>query len=560
MRKPTPTPVQQTSQFLYHLLKLHLLAIARMQCWCRLTKSLVVTEFLVHIFLLIFFIVNNHSFFYYFLGSSIRNGRPWGPLSRRRPVEEELTENQKASFELPNEVRFADRLLKSSKKIDQYQNHFDVHSVPLVKSDDSRSTFERFSFGNPDQHAEHRAFLVLGSNRLSQAQFINGIVNYIFNVEKNDKFRFQLIKEEEIGAEINCIKVYDVHHANGFRVPFSITIVAVPIYNDDADDSQVLFKFQTTAKMLLEFLEDDGRINKLNMICNLVSDNLYNQSLSILGKDVAGSITDCWEPFNYLDGYCSWHHSLTIQRFFAALTEKNVNSLPLTRQLLKERILLEGKLNTLKSLIEIGCEKMKAIDKAKSTIVFCDSHIESTEDVEENDIQELAKKVWLPTGEYAYNCDRCFFTCNNSFVVGEEKDSTSSAHAVFEGKTLSGFCSICPEKCSLKMHFNQHFRWVKQEMKNNSSQSRPSAENKMRWSDMKSISSDQITMLQNHLKENGTTMLKHFQAAWGCLQHLNKNALHGTSFFTKRLFDILNNAEQQLKELGYQEEIDSLRN
>ncbi|EFX70923.1 hypothetical protein DAPPUDRAFT_112264 [Daphnia pulex] len=238
---------------------------------------------------------------------------------------------------------------------------------------------------------------------------------------------------------------------------------------------------------------------------DLVSDNLYNQSLSILGKDVAESITDCWESFNYMNGTCSWHNSLTIQRFFAALTKKNVNSLPLTQQVLKERLLLEEKLNILKSLIEIGCEKMKAIDKAKSTIVFCDSHIESRDDI-------------------------------------------------------AGFLFHLPGKVQSKKHFNPHFRWVKKERKNNSGQSRPSAENKMRWSDMKLIGSDQITLLQNHLKENGTTMLKHFQATWGFLQHLNKNALPGTSFFTKGVFDILNNAEQQLKELGYQEGIDSLRN
>ncbi len=179
----------------------------------------------------------------------------------------------------------------------------------------------------------------------------HGII-YIFNVEKDDLFCFQLIKEEEIGAaEMNCIKVYEVHHANGFRVPFSITIVSVPNFDDDVHDSDV-FKFQITVRMLLEFLEVDGRINELNMICNLiVAGNVSYQSLlSILGKYVAaGNIISNWEPFNYLDGItCSWvYHTLSIQRFFAALTEKNIHSLTLTQQVLEERRLLEETLNKL---------------------------------------------------------------------------------------------------------------------------------------------------------------------------------------------------------------------
>lgn len=146
-----------------------------------------------------------------------------------------------------------------------------MHAVPLIKSDESCSTFKRFFFGNPDEQAESRSFLVLGSNR-TQAQFINGIANYIFNVEQNDNFRFQLISmlEEETADEINRIKVYDVNHAKGFRIPFSITIVAVTCYDDDADDSK-FFQYQNMAKSLLELLEDDGGIQELDTICNLVS-------------------------------------------------------------------------------------------------------------------------------------------------------------------------------------------------------------------------------------------------------------------------------------------------
>ncbi len=250
-----------------------------------------------------------------------------------------------------------------------------MHTVPLIKSDESRSTFERFSFGNPHEQAESQSFLVLGSNR-TQAQFINGIVNYIFNVEQNDNFRFQLITmlEEETADEITHIKIYDVHHAKGFLVPFSITIVAVTCYDDDADDSK-FFQYQNIAKSLLELLEDDRGIQELDTICNLVSQHPSNRlPLSIFGQDVAGNITNL-EPFNYLDGTCLWLES--IQGFFAKLTEKNIISLSLTQQVFKDTKQMEAMLNGLQSLIKIGYDKMEEVDKANQTITFCNLQIQS---------------------------------------------------------------------------------------------------------------------------------------------------------------------------------------
>ncbi|EFX63474.1 hypothetical protein DAPPUDRAFT_67067, partial [Daphnia pulex] len=103
-----------------------------------------------------------------------------------------------------------------------------VFAVPLSrKSIESSSNFERFVFGKADDKKEHRTVLVLGTNSSERRKFIDGIINYIFKVNKEDKVRFQLIQEND-AVKTNCIKVYDIHHCEGFPIPFSLTIVDTP--------------------------------------------------------------------------------------------------------------------------------------------------------------------------------------------------------------------------------------------------------------------------------------------------------------------------------------------
>jgi hypothetical protein len=81
----------------------------------------------------------------------------------------------------------------------------------------------------------------------------------------------------------------------------------------------------------------------------------------------------------------------------------------------------------------------------------------------------------------------------------------------------------------------------------------------MKWKNIRSNGRDLVKVLQNDLVENGTIMLEHFQSIWRCIQQLNKIALHGNSFLTQKVFDVLFDAEQQLKELGFEDGLESLK-
>ncbi|XP_046656045.1 uncharacterized protein LOC124349460 isoform X2 [Daphnia pulicaria] len=483
-------------------------------------------------------------------GGSFKNGRPWGPLSRRQPVEEDTFDISVTFSDLIKDVRFAEKQIKRSNKIGN-QKGIDVYDVPVTKSIEPTSTFQRMVFGEIDAHAEHRTVLVLGANSSSQAKFINGIINFIFDVDLNDSYRFQLV-EEEPASQSNCIKVYDIHHSCGFRVTYSLTIITMPTYDANSDDTQ-LFRDQNIAKMFLEFFEDEGGVQELDMICHIEADGNQHYLLSIFGNDVKDN-NNCWMPTDYFGDNCKWQDG--IQRFFVALAKKETKSLSLTRQVLEERKHMEAMLDGLQSLIETVSVKMEEINKTKKMITFCQAQIPPTAEVEETFPVELTQKVELPPGQYMINCNQCFVTCHNSFV---KKDKVYSPD-VTEAIVLES-CSVCPGKCSWSMHSNQPYRWVyvKKEPTDFTNPANQRYEAEMKWKKIRSNGQELVKVLQNDLVENGTIMLEHFQSTWRCIQQLNKIALHGNSFLTQKVFDVLYDAEQQLKELGFEDGLESLK-
>jgi GTP-binding protein EngB required for normal cell division len=59
----------------------------------------------------------------------------------------------------------------------------------------------------------------------------------VLGVNWEDDFRFMLIKEEVRGgtqahSQTQGVTAYDLHYQNGFRIPFSLTIVDTPGFGD----------------------------------------------------------------------------------------------------------------------------------------------------------------------------------------------------------------------------------------------------------------------------------------------------------------------------------------
>ena len=77
------------------------------------------------------------------------------------------------------------------------------------------------------QGKQHKTIVVMGLADSGKTMLINSLINYVFNVEWDNNFRFQLIQEHPATTRV---KVYDIDHLDGFRIPFSLTIVDISGY------------------------------------------------------------------------------------------------------------------------------------------------------------------------------------------------------------------------------------------------------------------------------------------------------------------------------------------
>jgi len=362
---------------------------------------------------------------------------------------------------------------------------------------------KRFSLGKPNVMTQRRTVLVLVTRGLVHQKFVNQILNYIVNVKEDDKFRFQLVDEDETA---HCISVYDIHHVEGFRIPYSLTIVVTP-YSGDSEDPARLFEDQKAAEIFNRFLEDKQGIQELDMICNLVANNSNNSNqpfLSIFGNDVAENINS-WElSVNFLSESRTW--STVIQHFFSVLTVMKPKPLILTKLVLEERKSLEGNVETLQSLITSALAKLAKLSSTKQLIQYYQWQIEL-----------VNKKV----------------------------------HSLFEDDLLTEppvaeDLSVRSEQS--EMNFNSHQQW-----ENGINGNLDYYETEMKWKVSLSKEQDLVKALQNNLLRDGTSIQAHIHLIWRSIQWLNSVTLHGNCLFTQKIFDILSKAEQLLKQIGFKD-------
>jgi predicted GTPase len=125
----------------------------------------------------------------------------------------------------------------------QIIDEMNVYKLPLKSapsySSGAPSIVKRFSFGEPNQRIkrENKTILLMGATGSGKTTMINAMTNFILGVEWEDNFRFMIVDEEVKGAsqahsQTQGVTAYDLHYQNGFRIPFSLTIVDTPGFGD----------------------------------------------------------------------------------------------------------------------------------------------------------------------------------------------------------------------------------------------------------------------------------------------------------------------------------------
>ncbi|XP_038075009.1 uncharacterized protein LOC119742860 [Patiria miniata] len=308
----------------------------------------------------------------------------------------------------PNsKVRYAEQLLRSSRKVSAEVGNRDVFLVP--SNEESVSTtqaFHSYNVGLPSGMPSHnKVIMVVGATGAGKSTQINAMINYILGVKWEDNFRFKLVHEPGNGTQSQAdsqtqnISSYTIHSNDHINVPYTLTIIDTPGFGH----TKGIKRDKAIVEQIREFFShpENHGVDHIDAVSFVVQASqarltptqqyIFDSILSIFGKDIEPNIlllitfSDGQTPkvleavkkaklpfgktfkFNNSallasrgDGGISfdkmfWQMGYTSMKdFFDALDHLQPRSLTLTREVLEERIRLEIALEGIQPQIHLA--------------------------------------------------------------------------------------------------------------------------------------------------------------------------------------------------------------
>ena len=391
--------------------------------------------------------------------------------------------NKTIEFTTGKSIRVVERIVGQSKKIN-VENGLNLYQVPLTKLPGRCTTAERFGFESNGEIDKlmgdlHFTILLVGSSGSGKESLINNFINYVFNVELTDPFRFQLMDSSQ---DENGVRVYDIHHSKGFRVNYSLTIIDTPNFHEE-DPA----KNKEITETIEEFLEDENGIQQVNLV-GLVLDssasylepiNLYINCflISLFGEDIKTNVNflftsaekeDPWfwndvveaelvkqnQNCHKFDSSFNSCYVKNFEKLFCSLP-KSVKSIVFYKQISNEKKRLEVTAAQLRDRISTTNRKLKGLKKTKERLGNNSPAVEFQLDV------NVAKKVALPFGKFVTNCTECKMTCHpDCGLTSGAFDCDVMDHLMEENIRT---CRVCPKKCLWSVHASESFKWINEE-------------------------------------------------------------------------------------------------
>ncbi|XP_077350001.1 uncharacterized protein LOC143998133 [Lithobates pipiens] len=354
-----------------------------------------------------------------------------------------------------------------------------------------------------------KVIMMVGETGSGKTTMINAMINYIFGVEWKDYHRIQLIEESsgksQAHSQTSHVTTYPIHHEDGFRIPYPITIIDTPGFGDtrgmDCDE-------KTMQKIREFFLKCE--FTEIDAICFVVQSSLarltptqvyiYDNILSIFGKDIKDNIvffttfSDLQEPsvlsvITEADVPCAkskdgkpvyfmvnngmlyadnnpdkvgkrvykaqemqWEMAMeSIEEFclqyLPGLASKD---LTLTKEVLVKRNALEITLDGLGRNIEVVTGKQQELEQTKRVLNENRAEVKKNENFEYEVTEPVRRKV--DSSKYSINCQECSSTCHQDCTVFA--DFPVYLCEVFNWR---GICGVC--KHGSKKHFSEKSYW-----------------------------------------------------------------------------------------------------
>ena len=378
----------------------------------------------------------------------------------------------------------------------------------------SKTTFDdelwlkKIEVGRKDKSKREKVIMMVGATGSGKTTTVNAMFNYIMGVKIEDKFRLQLIEEEDVEDQTKsvtkCITAYTIHHQPGFKTDHTLTIIDTPGFGDTKGinrDKEIMAQIKT-------FFSTEGfdGIDILDAVVFVVPSHpprltptqqyIFDSVLSVFSKDIEYNIFmfctfaspgkklpgvldavkaakiphSGYFKFNHEGLYCldrndleedeikslqvSWNLGWTnFRNFFNRLSLVEPKSLQMTKEVLLERTILEDALTNIQENIMLGVNELEKLNKEKKVLKKYQQEIDGKKHIEYQVNEQFTELADVPEGFTAINCKKCNVTCLKTRYPW--KNSNLEDCWLFRdvsGKADNTGCHKCPSECEWKAH------------------------------------------------------------------------------------------------------------
>uniref|UniRef100_A0A914VP29 Fibronectin type-III domain-containing protein n=1 Tax=Plectus sambesii TaxID=2011161 RepID=A0A914VP29_9BILA len=346
---------------------------------------------------------------------------------------------------------------------------------------------------------QDKVLLVVGGTGAGKTTLINSMVNYLYEVKKEDEFRFRLVSQMEETQESGYstkvkskTKWVTAFVLNNTRLQYRLTVVDTPGFGD----TEGIQRDKETTRYIKEWFSQKGPdgLDRLDAVCMVVKSSEtrlthqaqfeLNQVVALFGKDMESNIlpllTFCDAskppalealkaanvPFkNYykfnnsaffegsdMDEFQKMFWKLGVssfEKFFKGIEILPARSLSLSKEVCEKRERLEFQVIALQNKVAQEITQLETMRQEFEVMKNHEADIQRNSDFSYTVVEQRQIMCDLEgTGQHTTNCLNCNITCHESCAYSDDKDK-EKCWAMTDGK-----CRICPLKCEWNFHKN----------------------------------------------------------------------------------------------------------